>query len=436
MEYIKKAAGGDDKTQDVSALVRDIIAQVEAGGESAVLELAQKLDGWDKSIIVSPDHISAAVGRVSKSVKDDICFARDRVRHFAEAQKATLQDCEVTLAPGLIAGQKNIPVNAVGCYVPGGRYAHVASAVMSTTTAKVAGVPHIIAASPPHEKHGGIHPAILYALHECGADVVLNLGGAHAIAALAFGLFSGQKADMLVGPGNQFVAEAKRQLYGRVGIDMFAGPTEILIIADETADAEIVAADLVGQAEHGHNSPAWLITLNKKLGEQVAALAPSFIGRLPEPNQTHAASAWRDYGEIVFTENADEAALLGDKYAAEHVQVHTADAQAWKERLTNYGSLFIGEETTVAFGDKASGPNHILPTLGAARYSGGLSVGKLMKTVTWQQCDRQAVRDLAPVVARLSRLEGMEAHARTADIRLQKWFGDENFCLNNEEKSP
>jgi sulfopropanediol 3-dehydrogenase len=303
---------------------------------------------------------------------------------------------------------------------------------MSVTTAKVAGVEHVIAACPPRPGVG-INPVVLYALDFCGADTILNLGGVQAIASLAFGLFTGHRVDILVGPGNQYVAEAKRILYGRVGIDMFAGPSEIMIIADATADPEIVAADLVGQAEHGYNSPAWLIALSSELADDVMSLVPRLIASLPEVNAKNAEAAWRDYGEILVVDSQEEAARAADAHAPEHLEVHCADAEWWLQHLRNYGSLFLGEETTVAFGDKTSGPNHILPTKGAARYTGGLSVGKFLKTVTWQRMTREANRKIATVAARISRLEGMEAHARTSDIRLAKWFPGENFDLSAAE---
>ena len=421
----KTAASGE---ADVRDAVRAILDAIEAGGEEAARAHAARLDGWDGPILVPRDAIEAASATVPQRLKDDIRTAHDRVRRFAEAQRAAIGDVEVELAPGLVAGHRAVPMQTAGCYVPGGRYAHVASAIMSVTTARVAGVENVIACSPPRPGVG-ISPAILYTLDLCGADAVLNLGGVQGVAALAFGLFTGRPADILVGPGNQYVAEAKRILFGRVGIDMFAGPTEILIVADDTADPEIVAADLVGQLEHGYNSPAWLIALSRPLGERVAALVPPLIDALPEVNRSNAAAAWRDYGEIVVAADRETAARLADAYAAEHLEVHAADLGWWLDRLRNYGSLFLGPETTVAYGDKASGPNHILPTKGAARYSGGLSVGKFLKTLTWQRMTREASRDLAPVSARISRLEGMEAHARTSDVRLAKWFPGEAFDL-------
>ena len=429
IEYLKRAqktaATGE---QDVRATVQAILDEIEAGGENKARDYARKFDSWDGDILVSPEVRAAAEARVPQKLKDDIRFAHDQVRRFAEAQRGALQDAEVELSPGLVAGHRNIPMSAAGCYVPGGRYAHVASAIMSVTTAKTAGVEHVIACSPP--KPGkGVNPAILYTLDLCGADSVLALGGVQGVAAMAFGLFTGHAADILVGPGNQFVAEAKRILYGRVGIDMFAGPSEVMVIADATADPEIVAWDLVGQAEHGYNSPAWLIALDRGMAERVADLVPQLIAQLPEVNRTNAEAAWRDYGEIALADTPEAAAALSDDYASEHLEVHCADLDWWLQRLRNYGSLFLGEETTVAFGDKTSGPNHILPTKGAARYTGGLSVGKFMKTVTWQRMNREATKEIGQVTARISRLEGMEAHARTADVRLEKWFPDEDFDL-------
>ncbi|MDJ0936733.1 MAG: histidinol dehydrogenase [Kiloniellales bacterium] len=433
VEYLKKAgktaATGE---QDVRANVQAILDDIEAGGEAKAREYAAKFDKWEGDIVVSRDAREAAAEQVPQRLKDDIRFAHDQVRRFAEAQKDAIRDAQVELRPGLVAGHRNIPMGAAGCYVPGGRYSHVASAIMSVTTAKVAGVPQVIACSPPKPGEG-VNPAILYTLDLCGADTVLALGGVQGIAAMAFGLFGGDPADILVGPGNQFVAEAKRILYGRVGIDMFAGPSEVMVIADQTADPEIVAWDLVGQAEHGYNSPAWLVALDRGLAEEVLSLVPKFVAELPEVNRANAEAAWRDYGEIVIVGSREEAVRVSDDYASEHLEVHCADLDWWLQSLRNYGSLFLGEETTVAFGDKTSGPNHILPTKGAARYTGGLSVGKFMKTVTWQRMTREANRDIAQVTARISRLEGMEGHAKTADVRLAKWFPNERFDLSAVE---
>ena len=429
MDYLKKAS----KTAaigeaDVRQTVQSILDAVEARGEDAVRDFAIQFDKWDGDILVSDEARAAASAKVSQKLKDDIRFARDNVQRFAEAQRATLVNAEIEVVPGLIAGQRQIPVSAAGCYAPGGRYSHVASAIMTVTTAKVAGVGHVSACSTPRPGIG-MNPAVLYALDACGADTILNLGGVQAIAAMAFGLFGAPPARVLAGPGNQFVAEAKRILYGRVGIDMFAGPTESMVIADHTADPEIVAADLVGQAEHGYNSPVWLIATDRAIAERVAELIPKLIADLPELNATNAADAWRDYGEIMVCSSREEAVQVSDRYASEHLQVQAEDLDWWLENLSDYGSLFLGEETTVAYGDKVSGPNHVLPTNGAAHYTGGLSVGKFLKTVTWQRSTREANREIGQACARISRLEGMEGHARTADVRLAKYFPGHNFDL-------
>lgn len=429
MIYLKKA----DKSpttgeEDTRRIVQEMLAKIENGGENTAREYAENLDKWTGDIIVTSEEIAAAGERLSQRARDDIHFAYDRVKKFAEAQLASMQEFETELSPGLIAGQKLIPVHTAGCYVPGGRYAHIASAIMSVTTAKVAGVKNVIACSPTRGSDG-VHPSILYAAGLAGADTILALGGVQGIAAMAFGLFSGHPADVLVGPGNRFVAEAKRILYGRVGIDMFAGPTEIAVIADETADPDIVASDLISQAEHGFDSPAWLISTSQELAEQVIERIPSCIARLSDPNKAAAECAWRDYGEVIIAETREEAVKQSDIYAPEHLEVHTKDLEWWLAELSNYGSLFLGEETTVTYGDKASGPNHILPTKGAARYSGGLSVGKFIKTVTWQRMNREANRDVGAVSARISRAEGMEGHALAGDDRLHKYFPDEQFEL-------
>jgi sulfopropanediol 3-dehydrogenase len=432
IEYLKKAdktaASGEDDTRKI---VSDMLSAIEAGGEDKVREYAEKLDRYTGNIVVTPEEIAAATAKVPQQVRDDIQFAYDRVRGFAEKQRAALIDFEVELSPGLFAGQKQIPVATAGCYIPGGRYSHVASAVMSVATAKAAGVDHVIACSPP-KPGAGVNPAIIYTADLCGADTILALGGVQGIAAMAFGLFTGHAADILVGPGNRFVAEAKRMLFGRVGIDLFAGPTEIAIIADKTADPAIVASDLVGQAEHGLDTPCWLITLDRTLGQKVMELVPELIAKLPDTARTAAEASWRDYGEVVLCSDREEAAQVSDDYAGEHLEVQAEDLDWWVNRLRNYGSLFVGEETTVAFGDKCSGTNHILPTKGAGRYTGGLSAGKFIKTVTTQRMSREANREVASACARISRLEGMEAHARTGDDRLFKYFPKESFSLQPE----
>ena len=429
MIYLKRAekspTTGEEETRQT---VQAMLAEIESGGEDKAREYATNLDKWTGDIIVSPDEIKTAGESLSQRARDDIQFAYERVKKFAQAQLQSMTEFETELSPGLIAGQRLIPVQTAGCYIPGGRYAHIASAVMSVTTAKVAGVKNVIACSPTRGD-AGVHPSILYAADLAGADTILALGGVQGIAAMAFGLFSGHPADILVGPGNRFVAEAKRILYGRVGIDMFAGPTEIAVIADETADPDIVASDLISQAEHGFDSPAWLISTSRDLAEKVIERIPGCISRLEEPNRSAAESAWRDYGEVILADNREEAVTQSDLYAAEHLEVHTSDLEWWLANLSNYGSLFLGEETTVTYGDKASGPNHILPTKGAARYSGGLSVGKFIKTVTWQRMNREANRDVGAVSARISRAEVMEGHALAGDDRLHKYFPDEQFEL-------
>jgi sulfopropanediol 3-dehydrogenase len=433
VEYLKKAPlhSRSDATE-TREIVRNILDDIEAGGDAKALEYASKFDNYDGEIILTDEAIAVASELVPEKMKRDIEFAHANVKKFAEAQKSTVSDFETEVVPGLIAGQKAIPVNAAGCYIPGGRYSHIASAIMTVTTAKVAGCNNIVACSPPRPGVG-IAPAIVYAAHVCGADKILAMGGVQGVAAMTFGLFGLPKANILVGPGNQFVAEAKRMLFGRVGIDMIAGPTDSLILADGTADADIVAADLVGQAEHGYNSPVWLVTDDRALAEKVMDLVPGLIEDLPEVNRDNARAAWRDYAEVMVCDTREEMAATSDAYAPEHLTVQAQDLDWWLDRLSCYGSLFLGEETTVAFGDKASGTNHVLPTSGAASYTGGLSVHKYMKIVTWQRATREGSKPVAEATARISRLEGMEGHARTADIRLRKYFPNENFDLTAAE---
>ncbi len=427
IEYLKRAAKTPEtETGHARQVAGDMLADIEARGEAAVRDYAAKLDNWRGEIVVTSADIERRTRDIPSSVKRDIEFATAQVRKFAVAQRESIREFATELQPGLFAGQRLVPVDVAGCYVPTGRYAHIASAYMSIATAKAAGVPTVVACSTPYQGQG-IHPHVLYAMKVAGADVMMTLGGVQAIAALAFGLFTGKPADIVVGPGNKFVAEAKRMLFGKVGIDVFAGPSEVAVIADDSADAAIVASDLVGQAEHGHESPAWLFTTSHALAEDVMRRVPPLIDALPPTARDAAGAAWRDYGEVIVCASREDAAAVSDRHAPEHLEVHARDLDWWLARLTCYGSLFLGEETTVAFGDKASGPNHILPTKGAARYSGGLSVHKFMKTLTWQRMDRAASRQIAQVSARISRLEGMEAHARTADDRLAKYFPDETF---------
>ncbi|WP_309668245.1 histidinol dehydrogenase [Tabrizicola sp.] len=429
MIYLKKAVRTAETDQpDAHEIVSKMLAEIATGGEAVARQFARDLDKWAGEIIVSPVDRVAAAALVPDRLKADIQFAHNNVRRFAEAQRASVSDCVIEILPGVMAGQKQIPVFAAGCYVPGGRYSHVASAIMTITTAKVAGVPHIAACSPPRPGIG-IPAAIIYAMDLCGADSILSMGGVQGVAAMANGLFGLPKADILVGPGNQYVAEAKRILFGQVGIDMFAGPTDSMVVADSKADAEMVAVDLVGQAEHGYNSPVWLVTSDRSLAERVMAIVPRLIAALPNLNRHNAELAWADFAEVILCDNAEEMAVVADSFAPEHLHIQAEDLDWWLHRLQSYGSLFLGEETTVAFGDKTSGPNHVLPTSGAARYTGGLSVHKFMKTVTWQRATREGSRPLAEATARISRLEGMEGHARSADIRLAKYFPNDVFDL-------
>lgn len=415
--YLKKAAPRPEmENTGIREVVSSMLTNIERDGEEAVRRYAKELDRWEGDIVLSDADRAAACARVPEDVKADICFAYANIRRFAQAQQATVQECEIEVIPGLIAGQKQIPVSCAGCYVPGGRYSHIASALMTITTAKVAGVPHITAVSPPRE--GGIPDAIVYAMDLCGADLILNLGGVQGIAAMAQGLFGGKPADILVGPGNSYVAEAKRMLFGDVGIDMFAGPTDSLVIADHTASVETVSWDLVSQAEHGTDSPVWLIATDRALAEGVLERVHTLIADLPEPNGAAARTSWEDRAEVILCDSREEAVAVSDRYAPEHLHVQADQLDWWLDRLGAYGSLFLGEKTTVSFGDKTSGPNHVLPTSGAARYTGGLSVHKFTKTVTWQRCNSEASHELAQRTARISRMEGMEGHARAAEMRL------------------
>ena len=427
--YLKKAElTPKSNASEVHDTVKNILADIEAGGDEKAKEYASKFDQYQGNIILTDDEIQVASDLVPEKLKNDIEFAHDNVKRFAERQKETLKNTEIEIHPGFVTGQKVIPVDAAGCYVPGGRYSHIASAIMTVTTAKVAGCKFITACSPP-KPNVGIAPAIVYAAHICGADKIMAMGGVQGVASMTYGLFGLPQANILVGPGNQFVAEAKRILFGRVGIDMIAGPTDSLILADETADPFIVATDLVSQAEHGYNSPVWLVTDNEILANNVMNLVPKLIDELPETNRENATAAWRDYAEVIVCGNREEMASCSDEYAPEHLTVQADDLDWWLERLTCYGSLFLGEETTVSYGDKAAGTNHVLPTSRAANYTGGLSVHKYMKIVTYQRATREGSKSIAEATARISRLEGMEGHARAADVRLAKFFPDEDFDL-------
>jgi len=424
MHYIKKAeAAISENDRVIRDRVEAMIADIRSGGEEAVTRYAKDLDGWTGDFVLSNEKKERLLAEVSEREKDDIRFAYQQVRRFAEAQRDSLKEFEVETEPGVWLGQRVIPVDCAGCYVPGGRYAHVASAIMSVATAKVAGVPTVVACSPP--RGGAMNPSVAFAMDLAGADIILEMGGIQAIASMAFGLFGCPPADILVGPGNAYVAEAKRLLFGEVGIDVFAGPTESAIIADETADPMTVAVDLVSQAEHGVNSPVWLFTTSRELGETVARILPMVADDMPNADVVHA--AWRDYGEIILCESREDVCRVSDSYASEHLQVIAADLPWWRENLHNYGSLFLGEGSTVTHGDKCSGTNHILPTRKAARYTGGLNVQKFLKVLTYQELDEAANRTFSAAASRISRIEGMEGHARACDWRLRKYYPGENW---------
>ncbi len=405
----------------VRATVEDILADIDSRGNAAVRELSEKFDKWSpEDFRLSDAEIAACVARLSSQTLDDIRFAQANIRKFAEIQKAALRDVEEETLPGVFLGHRNIPVNSVGCYVPGGKYPMVASAHMSVLTAKVAGVNRVIACAPPHE--GAPHDAIVAAMHLAGADEIYCLGGVQAIGAMALGTETVAPVDMLVGPGNAFVAEAKRQLYGRVGIDLFAGPTETLIIADETCDGEMAATDLLGQAEHGPNSPAILLTDSEKLIADTEREIERQLEVLPTADV--AGQAWRDYGQIILCDTKDEMLAEADRIASEHVQVMTADDNFFLDNMTNYGALFLGPETNVAYGDKVIGTNHTLPTKLAARYTGGLWVGKFIKTCTYQRVTPEATAMIGEYCSRLCALEGFAGHQAQADLRVARYGND------------
>jgi sulfopropanediol 3-dehydrogenase len=407
--------------QSLTDTVKALLDELVTGREGAALRMARDFDGWTGPVEVTPETMAQAALRVPQDQRDAILWAHDNIRAFAVAQRASVQDMEVELRPGLWAGHRHMAVGAAGCYVPGGRYAHVASALMTVATARAAGVAHVAAVTPPRPGAvAGVPDAVLYALQVAGADRVLVLGGVQGVAALAYGLFGLPPADILAGPGNPYVAEAKRLLYGPVGIDMMAGPTDVLVVADDSADARLVATDLIGQAEHGANSPVWLVTDSERLAREVADLAPVLADARPEPNRSAALAAWAAHAEIILCDGREAMAAEADRIGPEHLQVQAADLDWWKSRLRSYGALFLGEGTTVAFGDKAAGPNHVLPTGGAARHTGGLSVLKFLRTVTWQRVEPVALPDLARATAVISRIEGMEGHARSAEIRLSR----------------
>ncbi|RAI40508.1 histidinol dehydrogenase [Rhodoplanes roseus] len=407
----------------VRRTVEDILGKVEGRRDAAVRELSEQFDKWSpESFRLSPQEIERAISQVPKRDLDDVRFAQAQVRNFAQKQRDTMHDLEVETLPGVILGHRHIPVESIGCYVPGGRYPMVASAHMSIVTAKVAGVKRIIACAPPFK--GGPHPAIVAAMHFGGADEIYVLGGVQAVAAMALGTETIAPVDMIVGPGNAYVAEAKRQLFGRVGIDLLAGPTETLIIADETVDGEICATDLLGQAEHGPNSPAVLITNSEKLARDTMSEVERLLTILPTAEL--AGKAWADYGEVIVCDSYEEMVQEADRVASEHVQVMTRDPDYFLNNMRNYGALFLGERTNVAYGDKVIGTNHTLPTKKAARYTGGLWVGKFIKTCTYQKVlSDEASALVGEYASRLCMLEGFVAHAEQANVRVRR-FGHRN----------
>ena len=429
LEYLKKAVARPAESDEaVRAVVGEILGAVRQEGDAAVRRYSEKLDRWSPvSFKLSAAEIEAAIAGIGADDRAMIDYCRDQIAAFARRQRASLTEFEVELQDGVRLGQKLIPVATVGAYVPGGRYPLVASALMSITTAKVAGVGRVMACSPPSpvsaaNPGGGIYPATLYAMIAAGVDDVYCIGGVQALGAMAYGTETIPAVDMVVGPGNQYVAEAKRQIFGTVGIDLLAGPTEILVIADEAADPVVVAADLLGQAEHGPTSPAILVTTSRARGQAVLRECERQLPLLG--TQEVARRAWEDNGEVLLVDDDEEAARVADEYAPEHLEVQTKNDDWFLGRLRNYGSLFVGEESTVAYSDKTIGPNHILPTGRAARYTGGLYVGKFIKTVTYQRLTREASGRVAPIVARICEIEGMLAHKATADLRETRYGKD------------
>ena len=422
--FLKRGKSDTDVAEadaKVRSVVEEILAEIEKHGDDAVRRLSEKFDGYKpEKFHLSADEIKTAMSKVPQTDIEDIAFAQKQIRNFAERQKECLQDLEVETMPGVVLGHRNIPVNSVGCYVPGGKYPMVASAHMSVLTASVAGVKRIVASAPPHE--GEPHPAIVTAMHMGGADEILVLGGVQAVGAMAIGTESISGVDMLVGPGNMFVAEAKRQLFGRVGIDLFAGPTETLIIADDSVDAELCAVDLLGQAEHGPTSPAALLTNSRKLAEDTMAEVERQLKIIPTADI--ARESWAQYGSVILCDSIDEMLEEADKLAYEHVQVMTEDPDYFANNMTNFGALFLGPRTNVSYGDKIIGTNHTLPTKRAARYTGGLWVGKFMKTCTYQKIlTDEASAKIGEYCSRLCALEGFAGHGEQANIRLRRYGG-------------
>ena len=422
IRYLKDGISAEQvKAEDaqVRQTVEQILADIEARGDSAVQELAKKFDNWDQPVFrLSEEEVAAAVAELPEQTIADIKFAQEQIRNFAQVQLDSMQEVEVETLPGVVLGHKHIPVNSVGCYVPGGKYPMVASAHMSVVTAKVAGVQRIIACAPPYQ--GRPHPAIVTAMHLGGATEIYCLGGVQAVGAMALGTETIQSVDMLVGPGNAYVAEAKRQLFGRVGIDLFAGPTETLVIADDSCDAELCAVDLLGQAEHGLNSPAVLLTNSETLARDTMSEVDRQLTILPTAET--AGQAWRDYGQVIVCDTEEEMIVKADEIASEHVQVMTRSPKTFLDGMTNYGALFLGQETNVSYGDKVIGTNHTLPTKKAARYTGGLWVGKFLKTCTYQRVlTKEASVLIGEYCSRLCALENFAGHKEQADIRVRRY---------------
>jgi sulfopropanediol 3-dehydrogenase len=420
VSYLKKAE--PQSRQDTRALterVRAMLDDIEANRDEAVRRYARDLDRWERpEFRVSEAEIATARKAMSKVFKEDFAFCKKQVTDFAKRQRESMHEFEAEVSEGVTLGQKIIPVETVGCYIPGGKYPLISAAIMSVATAKVAGVPHVIGAAPPRDAQG-IFPATLYALAESGADEIYAIGGVQAFGAMAYGCVGMRAVDMITGPGNPYVAEAKRQLFGMVGIDLPAGPTEILVIADDSADPALVATDLLGQAEHGPDSPAWLVTTSERLGRQVLTEIERQLVTLP--TREIAGAAWKRLGEVAVVADDDAAIALSDQYAPEHLEVQTRRNDYYLAKLKNYGSLFLGEESTVAYGDKGVGTNHTLPTGRAGRYTGGLWVGKFLKTVTYQTLTAQASQRIAPVIGRMCAAEGMLAHELTATVRVERY---------------
>ncbi len=430
MEYIKKATlSAEENSSEARKIVEGILADIRANGKDAVRAIAKKFDNWDQDFVLSPEKKARLIDSVPEDVKKDIQFAYKQITAFAQAQRDSIQDFDMTTPAGVRAGQRVVPMDVAGCYIPGGRFAHTCSALMSIATAKVAGVPFVVAATPPRGE--AIDASVCYAMDLAGADIILEMGGVQAIACMAYGIYTDKPANILAGPGNAFVAEAKAILAaeGACGIDLFAGPSEIAVIADDKADPMTVTIDLLSQGEHGTNSPVWLFTESKELCDKVMELMPKLIADMPDPDTP--AQSWEEYGEIILCDSPEEVVEVSDKYAPEHLEVLVDNPEWWLDNLSSYGSLFMGEVSTVTHGDKCSGPNHVLPTKKAAHFSGGLNVHKYLKILTYQEpVDNEVSSLISEYSSRLSRVEGMEGHARACDWRLTKYNPGRKWDFN------